>query len=100
MPVRALASGKWPGQHPELMRRMVECMGAISPGLWFGWCNDIVEQAPALPAIREFPPRDSGESFEAVFVGVDAEDMRKRQTFPISKTLLLRSKTLAKKIFY
>jgi hypothetical protein len=50
----------------------------------------IVEQAPALPAIREFPPRDLGESFEAVFVGIDAQDLRKRQTFPISKALLLK----------
>ena len=40
--------------------------------------------------LREFPPRDLAESFEAVFVGVDPQDLRKKQTFPISKTLLLK----------
>ena len=43
-----------------------------------------------MPAIKEFPPRELAESFEAVFVGIDPQDMRKKQTFPISKTLLLK----------
>ena len=48
----------------------------------------IVEQAPTLPTIKEFLPRDLAESFEAVFVGIDPQDLCKKQTFPISKTLL------------
>ena len=114
MPVRALANGKWLGRHPELMRRMPYghrmllplrrviltkvFFTANSKNPWershsaFGLdgVTTIVEQAPTLPAIKEFPPRDLAESFEAVFVGIDPQDMRKKQTFPISKTLLLK----------
>ena len=114
MPARALANGKWLGRHPELMRRMPYghrmllplrrviltkvFFTANSKNPWeqshsaFGLdgVTTIVEQAPTLPAIKEFPPRDLAESFEAVFVGIDPQDMRKKQTFPISKTLLLK----------
>ena len=114
MPVRALANGKWLGRHPELMRRMPYghrmllplrrviltkvFFTANSKNPWershsaFGLdgVTTIVEQAPTLPAIKEFPPRDLAESFEAVFVGIDPQDMRKKQTFPISTTLLLK----------
>ena len=114
MPVRALANGKWLGRHPELMRRMPYghrmllplrrviltkvFFTANSKNPWershsaFGLdgVTTIVEQAPTLPAIKEFPPRDLAESFEAVFVGIDPQDMHKKQTFPISKTLLLK----------
>ena len=114
MPARALANGKWLGRHPELMRSMpyghrllLPVRRVILTKVFFTansknpWershsacgldgVTTIVEQAPVLPAIREFPPSDLGESFEAVFVGIDAEDLRKRQTFPISKSLLLK----------
>ena len=114
MPARALANGKWLGRHPELMRRMpyghrllLPLRRVILTKVFFTanaknpWershaacgldgVTTIVEQAPALPAVKEFPPRDLAESFEAVFVGIDAEDLRKRQTFPISKTLMLK----------
>ena len=114
MPARALANGKWLGRHPELMRRMpyghrllLPLRRVILTKVFFTanaknpWershaacgldgVTTIVEQAPALPAVKEFPPRDLAESFEAVFVGIDPEDLRKRQTFPISKTLMLK----------
>lgn len=47
----------------------------------------IVEQAPTMPAIQEFPPRDLAESFEAMFVGIDPQDLRKKQTCPIKSNL-------------
>ena len=50
----------------------------------------IVEQAPALSAVREFPPADLADSFEAVFTGLDPDDRRKAQILPIQKALLLR----------
>ena len=52
--------------------------------------TSIVEQAPSLPAIREYPPSNLGDSFEAVFTGIDPEDRRKAQTMPIHKNLLLK----------
>ena len=114
MPARALANGKWLGRHPELMCRMpyghrllLPLRRVILTKVFFTanpknpWershsacgldgVTTIVEQAPVLPAIQEFPPRDLGDSFEAVVVGIDPEDNRKRQTFPISKALLLK----------
>ena len=58
----------------------------------------IVEQAPTLPTIKEFPLRDLPESFEAVFVEIDPQDLRKKQTFPISKTLLVKPTCLLSSI--
>ena len=114
MPSRALANGKWLGRHPELMRRMpyghrmlLPLRRVILTKVFFTsnsknpWershaacgldgVTTIVEQAPTLPTIKEYPPSDLSESFEAVFVGIDPQDLRKKQTFPISKTLLLK----------
>ena len=114
MPARALANGKWLGRHPELMRRMpyghrmlLPLRRVILTKVFFTsnsknpWershaacgldgVTTIVEQAPTLSTIKEYPPRDLSESFEAVFVGIDPQDLRKKQTFPISKTLLMK----------
>ena len=114
MPSRALANGKWLGRQPELMRRMpygrrmlLPLRRVILTKVFFTsnsknpWershaacgldgVTTIVEQAPTLPTIKEYPPSDLSESFEAVFVGIDPQDLRKKQTFPISKTLLLK----------
>ena len=49
----------------------------------------VVEQACATPAILEYPPKDLGESFKAVFAGLDPEDVRKARSLPISKMLFL-----------
>ena len=110
MPARALANGKWLGRHPELMRRMpyghrllLPLRRVILTKVFFTanaknpWershaacgldgVTTIVEQAPALPAVKEFPPRDLAESFEAVFVGIDPEDLRESgKPFPSPK---------------
>ena len=114
MPPRALANGKWLGRHPEIMRSMphghrllLPVRRVISTKVIFTsdprnpWerthsaqgihgLTTIVEQAPSLPAIREYPPSNLGDSFEAVFTGIDPEDRRKAQTLPIHKNLLLR----------
>ena len=61
---------------------MFDCkkiQSACASGAW----QSFVEQAPALPTIKEFLLRDLSESFEAVFVGIDPQDLRKKQSFPI-----------------
>ena len=114
MPTRALANGKWLGRHPEIMRSMpyghrllLPLRRVISQKVFFTanprneWershsaqglhgLTTIVEQAETEHKIREYPPADLGDSFEAVFVGVDPEDTRKNQTFPICKDLILK----------
>ena len=114
MPTRALANGKWLGRHPEIMRSMPQGHRLLLPvrrviatkvlftsdprNAWershsaqgINGVTTIVEQAPALPAVKEFPPSDLGDSFEAVFTGFDPDDRRKSQTLPIHKDLLLR----------
>ena len=121
MPVRALANGKWLGRHPEIMRSMPHGHRLLLPvrrviatkviftsdprNPWerthsaqgLHGVTTIVEQAPALPAVREFPPSNLGDSFEAVFTGLDPEDRRKAQTLPIHKELLLRQIDFLKK---
>ena len=49
----------------------------------------VVEQASGAERILEYPPKDLGETFQAVFAGVDPEDTRKAQCFPINKKLFL-----------
>jgi len=114
MPTRALANGKWLGRHPEIMRSMPQGHRLLLPvrrvimtkvvftsdprNPWershsaqgINGVTTIVEQAPALPAVREFPPSSLGDSFEAVFTGIDPDDRRKAQTLPINKALLMR----------
>ena len=109
MPTRALANGKWLGRHPEIMRTMpyghrllLPLNRVISTKIIFTsnpknpWerthsaqgisgVTTIVEQAPSLDAVREFPPADLGDSFEAVFTGIDPEDTRRAQILPIQK---------------
>ena len=49
----------------------------------------VLEQAEASSSILEYPPEDLGESFQAVFCGIDPGDTRKAQCFPINKELFL-----------
>ena len=48
-----------------------------------------MEQAEASSSILEYPPENLGESFQAVFSGIDPGDTRKAQCFPINKKLFL-----------
>ena len=48
-----------------------------------------MEQAEASSSILEYPPENLGESFQAVFSGIDPDDTRKAQCFPINKALFL-----------
>jgi hypothetical protein len=114
MPTAALANGKWLGRHPEIMRTMPYGHRLLLPvrrvimtkviftsnpkNPWershsaqgIDGLTTIVEQAPTADRIREYPPSSLADSFEAVFVGIDPEDVRKHQTFPIQKPLLMR----------
>ena len=49
----------------------------------------VVEQADAYSSTFEYPPQNLGESFQAVFAGIDPDDTRKAQCFPINKALFL-----------
>ena len=49
----------------------------------------VVEQADASSSVLEYPPQNLGESFQAVFAGIDPDDTRKAQCFPINKALFL-----------
>ena len=49
----------------------------------------VVEQASGAARILEYPPKDLGETFQAVFAGIDPEDTRKAQCFPINEKLFL-----------
>ena len=70
------------GKNREILCGSVHVCKKIQTACASGACQSFVEQAPTLPTIKEFPPRDLLESFEAVFVGIDPQDLRKKQTFP------------------
>ena len=113
MPVNALANGRWLGRHPEIMRKMpyghrlllpvrrVICSKVIftdNPKREWERSHSqkglhgvtvVVEQAEASSSILEYPPENLGESFQAVFCGIDPGDTRKAQCFPINKELFL-----------
>ena len=112
MPVRALANGKWLGRHPETMRSMpfghrmlLPLRRVIMTKVVFTsnpknpWershsaqglhgLTTIVEQAETIDKIKEYPPSELGPSFEAVFVGIDPEDIRKKRKLFLSIKLL------------
>ena len=92
MPVNALANGRWLGRHPEIMRsmpyghrlllpvrRVVLTRVIFTPNPKSEWershsqkglngVTAVVEQADASSNILEYPPRNLGESFQAVFL--------------------------------
>ena len=49
-----------------------------------------VEQADASWSIFTYPPENLGASFQAVFAGIDSNDTRQAQCFPINKELFMR----------
>ncbi len=109
MPVNALTNGRWLGRHPEIMRSMpyghrlllpirrVALARAISTANpKSGWeishaqkglhgVTAVVEQAEASSSSLEYPPENLGETFQAVFSGIDADDTRKAQRFRSTK---------------
>ena len=105
MPVNALANGRWLGMpcgHRLLLpvRRAVltRVMFIVNPkSEWershsqqgLHGVTAVVEQAEASSSILEYPPENLGESFQAVFSGIDPDDTRKAQCFPINKALFL-----------
>ena len=121
LPSLALACGKWLGRHPEIMRSMPFGHRLLLPvrrvlmtkvffapdgkNLWqrshsikgIHGLTTLVEQASAAPAIFRYPPSELGASFEAVFVGVNPDDKRKAQCFPINKQLFLRQHEFLRK---
>ena len=50
----------------------------------------VTEQASGAKAILEYPPKDLGETCQAIFAGIDPGDERKAQCVPIDKKLFLR----------
>ena len=113
MPVNALANGRWLGRHPEIMRSMpyghrlllpvrrvvlTRVIFTVNPkSEWershsqkgLHGVTAVVEQAEASSSILEYPPENLGESVQAVFSGIDPDDTRKAQCFPINKALFL-----------
>ena len=113
MPVNALANGRWLGRHPEIMRSMPYGHRLLLPvrrvvltrviftanpkSEWershsqkgLHGVTAVVEQADASSSILEYPPENLGESFQAVFSGIDPDGTRKAQCFPINKALFL-----------
>ena len=113
MPVNALANGRWLGRHPEIMRSMPYGHRLLLPvrrvvltrviftanpkSQWershsqkgLDGVTAVVEQADASSSVLEYPPQNLGESFQAVFAGIDPDDTRKAQCFPINKALFL-----------
>ena len=109
MPVNSLANGRWLGRHPEIMRsmpyghrlllpvrRVVLTRAIFTANPKSEWershsqkglhgVTAVVEQAEASSSILEYPPENLGESFQAVFSGIDPDDTRKAQCFPINK---------------
>lgn len=109
MPVNALANGRWLGRHPVIMRSMpyghrlllpvrrvvlTRVMFTANPNSeWESTHSQkglhgvtaVVEQAEASPCILEYPPGNLGESFQAVFSGIDSDDTRKAPCFPNKK---------------
>ena len=109
MPVNALANGRWLGRHPVIMRSMPYGHRLLLPvrrvvltrviftanpkSEWeishsqkgLHGVTAVVEQAEASSSILEYPPGNLGESSQAVFSGIDLDDTRKAQCFPIQK---------------
>ena len=109
MPVNALANGRWLGRHPEIMRSMPYGHRLLLPvrrvvltrviftanpkSEWershsqkgLHGVTAVVEQAEASSSILEYPPENLGESFQAVFSGIDPDDTRKAQCFRSTK---------------
>lgn len=113
MPVNALANGRWLGRHPEIMRSMPYGHRLLLPvrrvvltrviftanpkSQWershsqkgLDGVTAVVEQADASSSVLEYPRQNLGESFQAVFTGIDPDDTRKAQCFPNNKALFL-----------
>ena len=97
VPARALANVKWLGRHPECMRKMpyghrmlLPVQRAILTKVSFTANSKNPRERSHSACGLDGVTTSLAESFEAVFVGIDPEDLRKKQTFPIAKTLLLK----------
>ena len=114
MPVFALANGRWLGRHPEIMRsmpyghrlllpvrRVIATRVVFTANKKSEWERShsqkgmdgvaiVTEQASGAKAILEYPPKDLGGSFHAIFAGIDPNETEKAQCFPIDKALFLR----------
>ncbi len=114
MPTSAFANGRWLGRDPEIMRSMPYGHRLLLPvrrviltrviftndvkNPWershsqkgLDGVTVVVQQASAVERVLEYPPKDLGETFQAVFAGLDPTDTRKAQQFPIHKELFLR----------
>ena len=110
MPVNALANGRWLGRHPEIMRSMpyghrlllpvrrvvlTRVIFTVSPkSEWershsqkgLRGVTAVVEQAEASSNILEYPPENLGESFQAVFSGIDPDDLERHSVFRSTKS--------------
>ena len=111
MPTHALANGLWLGRHPEILRQMpfahrliLPSARVVSQRVVFAATNGedyerafgqkgmegiviVVPQASAKKVVLEFPPRDLGESFRAVFVGTNPNDTTKGLLATVTKEL-------------
>ena len=98
LPTQALANGNWLGRHEEILRQMpyahrllLPTVRVISQRVIFGANNGqdwekafkqkgmdgivlIVPQATTEKLVFSFPPKDLGDSFQAIFVGVNPDD--------------------------
>ena len=113
MPTQALANGNWLGRHPEILRQMqyahrllLPTARVISQRVVFAATNSqdwekafkqkgmdgivlIVPQASADKQIFAFPPKDLGDSFQAIFVGVNPDDTTRGLVATVTKLSLI-----------
>ena len=85
----AVASATCCPHTSHLHRESEKRMGHITVAKGLHGVTAEVEQAEASSSILEYPPENLGESCQAVFSGIDLDDTRKAQCFPINKALFL-----------
>ena len=111
MPAHALANGNCLGRHEEILRQMpyahrllLPTARVISQRVVFGATQGqdwekafkqkgmdgialVVPQATAETPVFSYPPADLGESFQAIFVGVDPDETTKGLVATVTKKL-------------
>ena len=111
MPLHALANGLWLGRHPEILRQMPYAhrlllpttrvmsqravFGATSGADWEKAFKQkgmegivlFVSQASREKQVSAFPPKDLGDTFQAIFVGVNPDDTTRGLVATVTKQL-------------
>ena len=111
LPTQSLANGNWLGRHPEILRQMpyahrllLPTARVISQRVVFAATNGqdwekafkqkgmegivlVVPQAATQKQVLAFPPKDLGDTFQAIFVGVNPDDTTRGLVATVTKKL-------------